>query len=141
MYKWVDIRRHVYTLFFFFWQSTRSQYDGSFCACVTYLHSIWQFANTQYASWSQLTSCALRRKSVLVAQDRRVRLIGAAQAAESAIERNDPHEAYRIVRSLAGLVPRPLRGVKDEDGKLITDACATRERWVQHFAGVFQAVF
>ena len=81
----------------------------------------------------------LRIKRPSLRWDRQVAPSETAAAAQRAADRNDSKQVYSIVKSLAGRPAAPLKGLADEHGVIITDACESRDRWRRHFTGLFKA--
>ena len=71
--------------------------------------------------------------------DRRESALRFTRRAVTAAERNDHATTYKIIQALAGKPPRPLKALKDIDGKVLTDGPSIARRWLQHHVGVLGA--
>ena len=59
--------------------------------------------------------------------------------AQDAADRNDGKKLYSLVKGLAGKEASPLRGIRDENGVMITDSSETLQRWRRHFCQLLKA--
>ena len=71
--------------------------------------------------------------------DRRESALRFTRRAATAAERNDHATTYKIIQALVGKPPRPLKALKDIDGKVLTDGPSIARRWLQHHVGVLNA--
>lgn len=81
----------------------------------------------------------VRLRRPLLKWDRQQTRHAAAAVAQAAAEHGGSKKLYSIGKSLASKPPTPIKGIKNEDGDLITDAAQSRDRWRRHFAALFKA--
>ena len=79
---------------------------------------------------SQWSLCAiLRIRRPLVRYDKMRYLERTAASAQAAASCSDSKKLYTIVKSLAGPSAHPISTIRDETGRLLTDAGEVRSRW------------
>ena len=60
-------------------------------------------------------------------------------AASGAAARGDSRTLYKIVQQAAGKAPEQHKGLRDQSGRLLTDATDIEGRWVEHYTELLSA--
>ena len=101
--------------------------------------SLWHSSCLVAAEAHHALQKMIRWKATVLRKSRRQSYQRTAAYAQCASDSNDTSKLFKIVKRMAGQPPNPHKGIKHEDGHILTEQTEIEQRWKRHYCEVLAA--